>query len=425
MPDMRLVGSARIGIVSPMIYRRHLKSCPHRRQGRRYWLCPNCPLWADLRKDGARIHKSLNSTNFEEARQLAESWIRGSEATFGRSVSNEKPSAVQPITLNAAWEKFLIQVKARQLSATSIYKYQLLRTRMQEFAKRRGVHLLADFDIDLLESFQGEWNFGDVTALKTLERLKSFFRAASARKWIVENPTLTLRGPKPKPRPTLPFTEDEMTRILTAIEKYPNKSRKIGQSNALRLRAFVLVLRYTGMRISDVVTLSTDRLVGRRILIYTQKTGTPVYCVLPEFVADLLDGLPRLSEHYFFWTGNSTVHTATGIWQRTLRSLFELAGISNGKAHRLRDTFSVSLLLAGVPIEQVAILLGHSNIKVTQQHYNPWVRDRQIQLEADLQRAWNRDPIVLLNTKVEPLVDGQGEVTELISVAQDSKGRFH
>ena len=45
-----------------------------------------------------------------------------------------------------------------------------------------------------------------------------------------------------------------------------------------------------------------------------------------------------------------------------------------------------SLLLAGVPIEQVSILLGHSNIKVTQQNYNPWVRDRQLQLEADLQR---------------------------------------
>jgi integrase/recombinase XerD len=93
------------------------------------------------------------------------------------------------------------------------------------------------------------------------------------------------------------------------------------------------------------------------------------------------------------------MHTVNGIWQRTLQSLFELAGIKNGFAHRFRDTFSVSLLLAGVPIEQVSILLGHSNIKITQQHYNPWVRDRQLQLEANLQRAWNRDPIVLLNSK--------------------------
>jgi integrase len=74
--------------------------------------------------------------------------------------------------------------------------------------------------------------------------------------------------------------------------------------------------------------------------------------------------------------------------------LFKLAKISRGYAHRFRDTFSAELLLAGVPMGEVSILLGHSNIKITQQHYSPWVRDRQLQLEADLERAWNRDPVV-------------------------------
>lgn len=142
-------------------------------------------------------------------------------------------------------------------------------------------------------------------------------------------------------------------------------------------------------------------MVGNKIQLYTQKTGVPVYCVLPQFVADLLESLPKISQQYFWWTGNSTPHTVNGIWQRTLQSLFRLAEVKNGLAHRFRDTFSVSLLLAGVPMEQVSILLGHTNIRVTQQHYNPWVRDRQLQLEADLQRAWNRDPIVLLNSKVD------------------------
>jgi len=240
-----------------------------------------------------------------------------------------------------------------------------------------------------------------VTCSKALERLKAFCRAAFLRKWIDENPALTLRGPKPKPRPTMPFIDDEMTRIMAAIEKYRDKSRKTGLANALRLRAFVLVLRYTGMRLGDVATLSGDRLIGNKIQLYTQKTGVPVYCVLPQFVADLVDSLPRVSERYFFWTGNSTLHTVNGIWQRTLQTLFKRAEIKNGYAHRFRDTFSVSLLLAGVPIEQVAVALGHSNIKVTQEHYNPWVRDQQLQLEADLQRAWNRDPIVLLNSNGE------------------------
>jgi hypothetical protein len=54
----------------------------------------------------------------------------------------------------------------------------------------------------------------------------------------------------------------------------------------------------------------------------------------------------------------------------------------------------VELLLAGIFIEEVSILLGHRNIKITQQRYSLSVRDRQLQLESDLAPAWARDPIV-------------------------------
>jgi len=118
-------------------------------------------------------------------------------------------------------------------------------------------------------------------------------------------------------------------------------------------------------------------------------------------VAEALRTVPRLSDRYFFWTGNSTLHTAIGTWQRSLRRLFKLAGIENGYAHRLRDSFSVGLLLAGVPIEQVSVLLGHSGSRITSMHYSPWVRSRQEQLAKDLQRAWNQDPLVLLEEEAD------------------------
>ena len=53
-----------------------------------------------------------------------------------------------------------------------------------------------------------------------------------------------------------------------------------------------------------------------------------------------------------------------------------------------RDTFSVELLLAGVPIERFSILLGHQSVRITEKHYAPWVRARQEQLEADVRRTW-------------------------------------
>ena len=71
-----------------------------------------------------------------------------------------------------------------------------------------------------------------------------------------------------------------------------------------------------------------------------------------------------------------------------MKRLLILADEPDGHAHRFRDTFSVELLLAGVPIERVSILLGHQSVRITEKHYAPWVRARQEQLEADVRRTW-------------------------------------
>jgi len=54
----------------------------------------------------------------------------------------------------------------------------------------------------------------------------------------------------------------------------------------------------------------------------------------------------------------------------------------------LRDTFAIELLLKDVPIDQVALLLGHKSIKTTEKHYAPFVKARQEQLIASVQKAW-------------------------------------
>lgn len=384
-----------------MLYRRHLRTCTHRRAQRSYRRC-GCPIWLDASVKGRRVNKSLRVADWNTAQELARKLLAGEVMIAPVKEPELAPPTCKTESLSVvtAWERFIAQAKARQLNAATIYKYDLLRRRMEDFAQRRGIQLLKDFDLAALEAFLAEGKEGALARLKKMERTKAFFRFALDRRWIEENPSRLLRGPKVRQRPTLPFTPEEMATILAAVKLYPSKSRKTGRANSIQLRAFILTLRYTGLRIGDATALTTDRLVGNKIFLYSQKTGVPVNCVVPEFVAEALETMPRLSEKYFFWTGNSTLHTAIGRWQRTLHKLFMRIGI-RGYAHRFRDTFAVELLLAGVPTEEVAILLGHSNIKITQEHYSPWVRSRQLQLEANLARAWNRDPMVLLNTKTE------------------------
>jgi integrase len=105
-------------------------------------------------------------------------------------------------------------------------------------------------------------------------------------------------------------------------------------------------------------------------------------------VLTALEAAPKISEQYFFWSGESKRDSATGDWQRALKGVFKEAGIPDGHAHRFRDTFAVGLLQSGMPMDRVSVLLGHSSIKVTEKHYSPWVRARQEQLEADVRRTW-------------------------------------
>jgi integrase/recombinase XerD len=111
--------------------------------------------------------------------------------------------------------------------------------------------------------------------------------------------------------------------------------------------------------------------------------------------------VPKNERAFWFWTGNGKASTAVGDWQGRLLALAEQAKIQRLHAHRFRDTFAVSLLLEGVPIERVSILLGHSSIKVTEKHYAPWIRERQEQAEADVRRTWARDPVALMENRAD------------------------
>jgi integrase len=302
-----------------------------------------------------------------------------------------------PITIHQAWEQFLHDATARGLRPPTLYKYRLLSRQMQGFGQNQGLRYMSEFDLPICRAFRASWPHQNLTALKTLERLRAFFRFAQESGWISENPARKLKNPRVTHTPTLPFTREEMTRILAACDAYAQT--RAGSGNAARLRALVLLLRYSGLRIRDGVTLCRDRIVDAKLFLYTAKTGTAVYCPLPEAVMRALEAIPTTSREYFFWTGESEPKSAVGDWQRSLRKLFALAKVMHGHAHRFRDTFAVELLLARVPLERVSVLLGHQSTRITEKHYSPWVRARQEQLEADVRSSWAADLVAESATK--------------------------
>ncbi len=277
------------------IFRRHKKACKHRGEGRNYRRC-QCPVWADGTLAGQEIRKSLNTRDWEEALGTIHKWAAEKSVVVDEG----------PITIEAAWEQQISDLEARKLSDGTIRKYKLLHRQMKAYAEENGLTLLSQFNLATTSRFRTTWKEGTRTASKKLERLRAFFRFCLDRQWVESNPATKIKMPKVSACPTMPLMYEEWVRLLAACDNLRlSAPTQQGKLIAHRLKTLILVMRYTGLRISDAVSLTTDCIDGKKIFLYTAKTGVPVYTILPDSVVGVLEATPRMSDTRFFCTARA------------------------------------------------------------------------------------------------------------------------
>lgn len=330
---------------------------------------------------GEYVRQSLNLTVWGAAQERVRGWEASGEIGV---IRQDVP------TIREAVAKHLADAEARNLKPESVKKMRdVIERRLLDYCANQGYRVLRQLDVDAVREFWNELvkDYSANSARKRLEYVRAFFRFCHQSGWISANPSTVIKLPKADQSPTLPFERTEIDRMLTVADTFTATGR-FKDGNRKRIRAMILLLRYSGLRISDAAILERSRLASDKLFLYTQKTGTPVWVPLPERVVEALNGSPSDDPKYFFWNGQCLFTSAVKIWERTFQRVFELAKVPNGTLHRFRDTFAVELLLKGVPIEQVSVLLGHSSLKITEKHYSPWVKARQDQLEQSVRLTW-------------------------------------
>jgi integrase len=212
---------------------------------------------------------------------------------------------------------------------------------------------------------------------------------------IETNPTKELVTPIVKQTPKLPFSEGQWMKILKGLDEWSDTTHSPIEVQ-IRVRALLLLLRFSGLRMSDAVGLKREYVSDGRPFLYQAKTGHPVLLPLPDSVLRALEPIPEKGM-YYFRTGEAKIKSDLKMWGERLKKVFVLAGLPSGHPHQLRDTFAVELLDAGTPIEMVSILLGHTSIRVTEKHYAPWVKSRNDALELAVKKlpAFKRSLIVM------------------------------
>jgi integrase len=365
--------------------KRHTKRCRFKEYDRAQTKC-RCAYHALGMLNGTFVRESLRTSNYEEAiKKIRERELGG----------NPEPV---PVTIEEAAKAFLNDIRAQQMNHSTTGKYRTLVKQLRAWSNDRGFQYVKQLDIESLTQFRASWKMGPRASGKKLEQLRRFCRFAVDRKWMEENPAAKIKMPTVKPTQKQPYTPEELKNIYAACLRYPGRA-----AEAPRVYAFVLLLRYTGLRISDAATFSTDKLDGNRALLHMKKTGEPVYTWLPDILIERLRVLPLVRDKYFFMgaRGSERIESVTDTWRKKLNRVFEIAGPFTHKPHphRFRHTFAVDLLQKGVPIEDVSTLLGHGSVKITERHYAAWVKGRQQRLENVLRDAWLQEPANLAPTE--------------------------
>jgi integrase/recombinase XerD len=373
------------------VYRRHNPALC--KSTDRYYKRCTCPTWVEGMVGDKYVRHSLKTRSWERA--VAK--VRKMDAT-------EDPTPVpakkdEPVTIERAVNEYLADAKARELGEATLYKLNIIfRKQLLAWSKAEGYKLLREFDLRAVQAYRATWKDGALAKKKKQERLTGFFWFCIRAGWITQNPTNGLGRITVNQTPTDYFTRKEFDKIIDATYAYRENRGETGSANSTRLRTLTLLMRWSGLRIRDAITLERTRLIGDNLMLYQAKTGTPVYVPLPPQVAEALRNIPdgpKPNPRYFFWTGNGLPKSAVADWQRSFRRLFALAGLEKPDGstkrcfpHMFRDAFAVEMLLAGVPIDQVSILLGHKSVKITEKHYAPWVKARQEQLASSVRNAW-------------------------------------
>nr|WP_300311327.1 site-specific tyrosine recombinase XerD [Halomonas sp.] len=204
--------------------------------------------------------------------------------------------------------------------------------------------------------------------VRLLASLRRFYRWALSEGCITEDP---LTGIKlPRVRPSLPDTleEQEVERLLAA----PELDTAIG----MRDRAMLEVLYGAGLRVSELVGLTTDAVNLRQGVVRVRGKGEKDRLVplgeeashwLERYIREARGALMMdITRPALFPGRHDATMTRQTFWYR-IKHYAKVAGIDRPLSpHTLRHAFATHLLNHGANLRVVQLLLGHADLSTTQ-----------------------------------------------------------
>jgi site-specific recombinase XerD len=266
----------------------------------------------------------------------------------------------------------------RHVSDHTVAAYRTDLTHLARFLERGGRHL-ADADHDVLRRFlaqQHALGYARASIARRVGAIHTFYRWALAEGVVGTDPSLLLGRPKVVNRLPTVLRPTEAAELISEVAE-PGDGDPLSMAVALRDRAVLELLYGSGLRVSEVASLTADRidLEGARVGVMG-KGGKERRAPLSDYAVDALRGWLRAGRPVLA-TGPTDAlflnRRHNPMSARDIRAMVDgYAGASlPGRRvgpHTLRHSFATHLLEGGADIRAVQELLGHSSVATTQRY---------------------------------------------------------
>ena len=165
--------------------------------------------------------------------------------------------------------------------------------------------------------------------------------------------------------------QKKQKKIYSAVDIEKLKDKCSEQKHEIRNRAIVAFLKSTGCRISEVTGLNRDAVNLQTLEVVVLGKGNKerkVYLdevtgmALKEYLDHRMDDNPAL------FVNHSFERLTPGGVRAMLKELAQLAGVEHVHPHKFRRTLATNLQRRGMPIQEVAHILGHEKLDTTMKY---------------------------------------------------------
>ena len=298
------------------------------------------------------LNSFIERKSFEIKQYFLAKELKGEQISMREFLDNYSSLSRKKNTLNFfTFCENELALRASKITPESLKNYKIAFKRLKEFNHDINFNNLNYSVLTEFESHcRDKLNLSGNTIQNYFKKLRTIVRQAIDKELIEKNPFLNFKIKSAITNRT--YLKDEDLKKLSELE--PTLS--IGQKKAMLIFKFQCC---TGLRYGSVIGLKWN-MIENKIMTLLQKGGTRISVPISNEAMMILDSLDDSKEFVF----NSITNQK---YNQHLHEIGKIAKLSNHlTSHVARHTFATKALNAGINIEIVSSILGHTSIKTTQ-----------------------------------------------------------